>query len=353
MPRFTLATVTPYLMVLLVATAGGPWGWVAAAYVTALVFVLDRGVAPDVANAAPAAEFPAADALLGTLAMLHFLMLGATIHAVAGAGAGALARADLAGMLLAAALLSGQVSHPAAHELIHRPSRRLRLLGRLIYTSLLFGHHASAHLRVHHVHVGSNGDPNSARRGEGFWRFLQRAWPDGFMAGLRAETKRHGGWTMAHPYALYLGGGLGACMLALALAGPAGLGALVFIALYAQIQIMLSDYVQHYGLRRARRPDGRLEPVGPRHSWNAPRSASSAMMLNAPRHSDHHVTPARPYPGLQMQPEAMPVLPHSLPVMAVIALFPPLWRRIMDPLCARWQAESGKAGAALSIRAPR
>jgi alkane 1-monooxygenase len=33
----------------------------------------------------------------------------------------------------------------------------------------------------------------------------------------------------------------------------------------------------------------------------------------------------------------MPKLPYSLPIMAVIALVPPLWRRVMDRRVAQWR----------------
>ena len=111
----------------------------------------------------------------------------------------------------------------------------------------------------------------------------------------------------------------------------------VGVAAYAQLQLLLSDYVQHYGLRRGLRADGRREPVGPQHSWNAPSWYSGAMMLNAPRHSDHHLRPGRAFPDLSLDPVKMPMLPRSLPVMATIALVPPLWRRVMDRRAARWQ----------------
>ena len=91
----------------------------------------------------------------------------------------------------------------------------------------------------------------------------------------------------------------------------------------------MSDYVQHYGLSRTKGPDGRFEPVAARHSWNAPHWFSSALMLNAPRHSDHHARPARPFPQLTL-PDGAPTLPRSLPVMACVALYPRLWRRVMD-----------------------
>ncbi|HSG55886.1 MAG TPA: fatty acid desaturase, partial [Paracoccaceae bacterium] len=107
------------------------------------------------------------------------------------------------------------------------------------------------------------------------------------------------------------------------------------------MQLLLSDYVQHYGLRRRTRADGRLEPVGPQHSWNAAPWFSAAVMLNAPRHSDHHLNPARPYPALRLDAASMPVLPRSLPVMAMLALWPAAWRRVMDAKVALWQDPGG------------
>ncbi|GAW36227.1 alkane 1-monooxygenase 2 [Roseovarius sp. A-2] len=344
MSLFAIATTLPMLLIALAAFQGGPWGWLAVGYVTVLVFAFDRLIALQRPNPDPEAEFPAADWLLVALGLVHFWVLALALWGVAGdSGRNLTERALLA---IAVGLVSGQIAHPVAHELIHRAGRGKRRLGRLIYTSLLFGHHASAHLHVHHPHVASAEDPCSARPGQGFYCYMARAWPSAFRAGLRAETRRHGtraAWR--HPYALYLGGAAALLLVSGALFGWRGLAALCFIAGYAQIQILLSDYVQHYGLRRTVGPNGRKEPVGPQHSWNAPHWYSSAMTLNAPRHSDHHVTPQRPYPALQLDPGQMPVLPHSLPVMAVIALVPPLWRRIMDPRAARWrgQVPSGEA----------
>jgi alkane 1-monooxygenase len=53
-------------------------------------------------------------------------------------------------------------------------------------------------------------------------------------------------------------------------------------------------------------------------------------MLNAPRHSDHHAHPSRPYPALRLaETGAEPMLPRSLPVMAAIAMVPPAWKQVM------------------------
>ena len=56
-------------------------------YITALVFVLDHLIAKQIENADPEAEFPAAETLLKTLGMLHFLLLACALWAISGPGA--------------------------------------------------------------------------------------------------------------------------------------------------------------------------------------------------------------------------------------------------------------------------
>ncbi|MWD28726.1 alkane 1-monooxygenase [Aquicoccus sp. SCR17] len=336
MPIFALLTLGPAAALALGALLGGAWPWVALLSMTGLTFVIDRHGG---AALPPLEETRQARRLSLALGLLHFPLLGlAVLHLAGATGATGTERAIL---FLAFGIFFGQISNSNAHELIHGGARPLRRLGEAIYASLLFGHHASAHLLVHHVHVGTGDDPNTARRGESVYRFALRAWTGSFRAGLRAESLRSARTGRRHPYwryalltALALGG-------ALALAGLAGVVALLAISLYAQFQLLLSDYVQHYGLTRPMRPDGRPVPLGPEHSWNAPHRASGAMTLNAPRHSDHHLSPRRPFEALRLEPGRMPVLPHSLPVMAVIALVPPLWRRVMDPRLDRLTTRPG------------
>jgi hypothetical protein len=77
------------------------------------------------------------------------------------------------------------------------------------------------------------------------------------------------------------------------------------------MQILMSDYIQHYGLQRLPLPSGRLEPVGLHHSWNAPKGFSSYLMMNAPTHSAHHLHPDRRFDEL-----AAATRPHPAPVPA-------------------------------------
>lgn len=335
MPVFVVATLCPVLLLMAGIWWGGAWLWGGFLYMAVLVLVLDA-LLPRVAGPRPEdAEFPAGDGLLVVIALSHLALLPLAVVALAGPSDRSAVEEVL--LFLATGHWMGQVAHPAAHELIHRGNRWLFRLGVAIYTTLLIGHHASAHRLVHHRLVATVEDPNSAPAGMGFWTFLPRAWIGSFDAGWRAETRRRSGADRRgiHPYAAYLGGGAASLALAGGLAGWAGVGTWLGLAALAQVQIFLADYVQHYGLCRPLGADGRPVPVSARHSWNTSHAFSSALMLNAPRHSDHHARPARPYPALDL-PADVPTLPWPLPVACAIALFPRLWRRRMKARVARW-----------------
>ncbi len=331
---FAFATVLPIPVIAAAALLGGAWIVLALLLMTALVAGLDHLVRRT-SPALPDQEFPVATTLSVTLALAHFALLGAVVW---GLSQPHLTLPGKLAVWYAAGLYFGQVSNSNAHELIHKSSRILHRLGMWVYISLLFGHHTSAHVLVHHRHVATPQDPNSARRGEGFYRYAWRAWSGSFAAGYRAEAARLARVNrgpLHHPYLIYLGGGALMIGIAASLGGIGGVLAYLSVAGLAQVQLLLSDYVQHYGLTRASRSDGKPEPVGDRHSWNSPHWYSSAMMLNAPRHSDHHAHPGRAFPALTLPPKG-PTLPRALPVMATVALFPPFWRRVMDPRVAKW-----------------
>src|SRR3546814_20745014 len=74
----------------------------------------------------------------------------------------------------------------------------------------------------------------------------------------------------------------------------------------------------------------RYERVAPSHSWNSNNIATNVLLYHLQRHSDHHANPTRRYQTLRDFEES-PVLPTGYAGMIVLALFPPLWRRVMDP----------------------
>jgi alkane 1-monooxygenase len=112
-----------------------------------------------------------------------------------------------------------------------------------------------------------------------------------------------------------------------------GLGVLPYLLLQMVLGFPLLEivnYLEHYGLLRKRRPDGRYELTRPEHSWNSNNVASNVLLYHLQRHSDHHANPMRRFQALRHVDEA-PQLPTGYAGMILLALVPPLWRRVMDP----------------------
>ncbi len=273
------------------------------------------------------------------LSLVHFLLLPLAIYSLVNLDLSFVYKALL---FMAFGLFFGMISHSNAHELIHRSNRLHHRFGKWAFISMMFGHHTSAHMLVHHVHVCTPKDPNTARFNESFYSFLKRASVLEFIEGLRAENNRLNkqgmkALSLRNPYWQYCIGAVGMILIAYLIAEIAGVFTYVCLCAYAQLQMLMIDYVQHYGLERTQLETGKYEPVSLHHSWNAPHWFSAFMTMNAPRHSDHHASPAKPYTELSGYKDEAPQLPYSLPIMAAIAFYPRHWRKIMNPRVKQWR----------------
>jgi alkane 1-monooxygenase len=246
---------------------------------------------------------------------------------------GGLSTIDSIGLALTVAMVSG-VAINTAHELGHKRDRLERWLSKVALAQSAYGHFYIEHNRGHHVRVATPEDPASARLGEGFWEFLPRtvfgslrsAW------GLeRTRLARMGRrpWSARNDI---LNAWAMSVVLFGALALVFGVSILPYLVLQAVVGFSLLEivnYLEHYGLLRQRREDGRYERTRPEHSWNSNNVASNVALYHLQRHSDHHANPTRRYQALRHVEEA-PQLPSGYAGMILIALFPPLWRRVMD-----------------------
>ncbi len=87
---------------------------------------------------------------------------------------------------------SGSSAFIVAHELIHRPRRIQRILGRCLLYSVCYDHFALAHLRGHHQRVATPDDIATAVMGESFKRYWQRIFVDHFIYAWDSESNRLG-----------------------------------------------------------------------------------------------------------------------------------------------------------------
>jgi alkane 1-monooxygenase len=125
--------------------------------------------------------------------------------------------------------------------------------------------------------------------------------------------------------------------------GPVVLPYLLIQAVIGFTLLEVVNYLEHYGLLRQRRDDGRYERCAPRHSWNSNSVASNVLLYHLQRHSDHHANPMRRYQALRHFDEA-PQLPTGYAGMIVLAYIPPLWRHVMDRrLIAHYRGDLSRA----------
>ncbi|MDF5936049.1 fatty acid desaturase [Pseudomonas aeruginosa] len=110
------------------------------------------------------------------------------------------------------------------------------------------------------------------------------------------------------------------------------LGAIFFLgqSVMAFTLLEIVNYVEHYGLHRRRLDNGRYERTTPEHSWNSNFLLTNLFLFHLQRHSDHHAYAKRRYQVLRHY-DSSPQLPNGYAGMIVLALFPPLWRAVMDP----------------------
>lgn len=260
---------------------------------------------------------------------------------------------EIVGKVVAVGIIGGVIGITVAHELVHRASRLDRTFGGVLLTLVFYLHWAIEHVAGHHRRVATRDDPATARLGEPLLTFMARSIGLGFLSAWGIESARNARRGIRSP----LRNRLILCVLASAAVAVAlgitlGAGALIFFLAQSAVAIGFLEtvnYIEHYGLERRLVRPGVYERVTPLHSWNAAHRLTNALLFNLQRHSDHHVWPARPYYKLRNHPDS-PQLPLGYAGMALLAMIPPLWRRVMDPRAHAHRAHLARLGEPLAGR---
>jgi alkane 1-monooxygenase len=336
-------------IILVTARLGGAWTFFPLAVLYVIVPAIDVLVGLNPRNPAaseePAlSENPAFRAITWLWVPVQLALIVWGLERVASS---ALTPIEAVGTTLSMGLTAGAIGMTFAHELIHRPSRLERLLGDVLLASVTYPHFAIEHVHGHHLHVGTPRDPATARYGESLYAFLPRTIAGGLRSAWRIEARRlrkHGEpvFGLSNRMLRY------AAVLSVLYAGVGlqyGWRGLLFFAAQSAVAFCLIEtinYIEHYGLVRLEAAPGRYERVMPWHSWDSTHRVSNWILINLARHSDHHVAASKRYQVLHAL-DAAPQLPTGYGAMFVLALAPPLWRRVMDPRVATARAGSPRA----------
>jgi alkane 1-monooxygenase len=195
------------------------------------------------------------------------------------------------------------------------------------------GSFKTSHLQIHHHLVGTPLDFSTARRGQSLYGFWRQSLVGNFYDAFRAEHKHlaKAGRSMWHSE-LLIWYGWTVLWLAIAILLWGAVGAVFFVVqgFIAVMKLDCINYLQHYAMVRNRLPNGHFEHVQPHHTWSNDRIIDDFVLLNLPRHAEHHVHAHTPDHLLRPQPTS-PQYPYCYGWMCLIALVPPLFWRIVHP----------------------
>ena len=239
--------------------------------------------------------------------------------------------------ILVTAIIAGGYSGlgiNTAHELGHKQTGIEKLLAKITLAVPAYGHFCVEHNRGHHVLVATPDDPASSRLGESIYAFTLREIPGTLKRGWELEKSRlqkqgKQAWSIDNEilqsYAI-------SAVLQGALVYAFGWIMVPFLAVHnvwAWYQLTSANYIEHYGLLREKKDNGRYERCQPHHSWNANYIMSNLALFHLERHSDHHANPIRRYQSLRNFDD-IPELPNGYYGMYLLAYIPWLWFKVMD-----------------------
>jgi alkane 1-monooxygenase len=269
-----------------------------------------------------------------------FLKIGATLNGLFPydflAGRDKTGPLDHIGGLISVGFTVAGYGTNVAHELTHRVKSHPSMFeGRWILSMSCNSDFSIEHVYGHHVTVGTEEDPATARRGENVYLFFLRSTLMGHLSAWRLELRwlrKNGQSNWFWDNRMTKGYLMSLVWVAMFFYAGGVKGLLFFLgqALFAKFILEVVNYMEHYGLWR--RPD---EPIRPHHSWNTNKRMSGMVLYSLTRHSAHHEKPRIPFWNLDPYTQA-PQMPYGYLTTIFVCLLPPLWYRVIDPGLRDW-----------------
>jgi alkane 1-monooxygenase len=277
---------------------------------------------------------------------VQLVMVGSTTAAFVSASLSTPGRLLL---LVTTGVFSAMFAINVAHELMHRRQKLDQFFAGVLLSTVCFGTFKVVHLQVHHPFVGTPLDFATARRGQTIYAFWLQAFIGNFREAIRCERRRvarsgKSPWTSE----IVVWWAFTLLWLTMSVVWWGWLGGLFFLGQSA-VAIMYLDiinYLQHYGLTRALLTNGHPEPIQDHHSWTQDMFLDGLILINLPRHANHHSQPQVPF-QLLADSDAAPRYPYNYGIMTLSVLVPPVFRRIAHPCLDRFEQRRHLASVAV------
>ena len=239
------------------------------------------------------------------------------------------------GLTLSLGVILGGLGINVAHELGHRTNSFEQNLAKLLLLPSAYMHFFIEHNRGHHKNVSTPDDPASSRRNEMVYQFWIRSIIFSYISAWKIENQRlrrlnQKVFSLKNEMLRFQFIQIAFWML---IGFTFGMEILIWYtgaAIIGFLMLETVNYIEHYGLMRAKITEFRYEKVQPTHSWNSNHVIGRIMLFELSRHSDHHFQPQKKYQILEHHDHS-PQMPTGYPGMMLLSLFPPLWFALMNP----------------------
>ena len=280
------------------------------------------------------------DILIYSMVPLQFTILGLYLWTIT---TKSLEIYEFVGITLAMGLACGALGINVAHELGHRTKKYEQFMAKLLLMSTSYMHFFIEHNRGHHKNVSTPLDPATSRLNQPLYTFLVKSvvgsWLDAWkLEAYRLKKTKQNFWNPIHNEMLRFQIIQFVFTAAIfAIFGWVGVYGFIDSSIIGFTLLEIVNYIEHYGLMRKQLPNGAYEKVKPHHSWNSGHELGRIFLFELTRHSDHHFNPSRKYQILRHFENA-PQMPSGYLAMIPLALVPPLWFKIMNPLVEKHNA---------------
>ncbi|NRB39494.1 MAG: alkane 1-monooxygenase [Pseudomonadales bacterium] len=238
-------------------------------------------------------------------------------------------------LVLSLGIVLGSNGINVAHELGHRSGFIEQRLALLLLLPSFYMHFSIEHNRGHHKNVATPQDPATARKNETLYSFWLRSVVCAYASAWSIQStmlkkQKQTFLCSQNKMLIYTIVQLGYVMLLFVFLESGTAALLILSGVVGFLLLETINYIEHYGLLRNKREDGRYERVQPCHSWNANYTLGRIFLFELTRHSDHHYLARKPYYELQ-NIEGCPQLPVGYPLAMLMASVPPLWFKVINP----------------------
>ena len=242
---------------------------------------------------------------------------------------------EFVGLVITTGLILSGNGINVAHELCHRENILGKSFGKIMLIPSLFMHFYLEHNFGHHLRVATKEDPVTAKYNEPLYLYWITTPIKEIISTIEIQKNllnrtKSSFFSIKNDLLFYI---IIQSLYLFLITYFFGYYVLLFVVLSAITSILFFEsvnYIEHYGLLREKNSSGRYERVRLIHSWNSNHIIGRIVLYELTRHSDHHYKTTKKYQNLVSFEEA-PQLPYGYPTSILLAMFPWLWFKIMNP----------------------